>query len=274
MKERMMSPLCLLRLLLPLPAWLLLLGAQVLAGSQVSWGDSHSKLIAMSKQEPFPAESYDGLVGSLVASESTAANRAWIYFTAAYDLWCTNAGSPEMRIRYATKAIEGPLPIPEAIQANVIIGNSISAQHRETHGEAMLAPRRAAAEAYLRALRRAMDSGLPATRPAMPIPKDDWDIPGFKDSSPQFGDAAARKDREDYEARQAYFDKRYQEVRSCDEVHNRTYGVEAAVVRLYSTVPYRTDELSRIAKEILRDDEAAANLVHQVEANIRKRNGQ
>ena len=229
------------------------------------WGAQHSALLGFMRQRPFSSQAYDELLQSLAIAEPVPANRGWIYYTAAYDLWSTGTGDPDLRIGYALRALELPLPVTEAVQANIIVGASIRAKHRDARGEELVEPRKQAAEAYLRAIRRAMDSDLPTTRPV--LPEATWENTGVEDSHPS--------EREEIRRLQERVSLRAERLRlkslasRWDDVHTRTQSAREAIISLYTKFPFRTEELRNAATLILHDDKAVADIVDSVERTRR-----
>jgi hypothetical protein len=237
------------------------------------------------QQEPFPSRDYDERVRCLAQAETIPANRAWIYYTAAHDLFQSGVGEPDLRIGYAAQALDLRLPLIPAVQAHIIIGSSIQMKYRGATGEELVGPRKEAAEAYLRAIRTVMDSDLPATRPV--IPEATWSDPGNEDSVPHSGTVvqpvptwrkpwfmdSLEPDKQGVKAAQERDALRRERVRLhelaalWDDAHIRADSARRAVVSLYTKYPPRTDELRLMAQEIVRDQAFVNALVDEVKAH-------
>ena len=183
--------------------------------------------------------------------------RAAIYYTAAGVYAQTGMLFPQKTIDYCKKSIESiPTDRMADVQMYVYWGDAIQIANAGVTGAALAQARREAVIPYLRGLRVLVALGSNEPEPAPPprVIK-----PGRGTSDPQkIG---------------LYLD--YMAKLESIRVHRRIVSMEDVTTRqiafMYSRLPFATDELRKLAMDIIESEDAVDRLIAAVEVKVRER---
>lgn len=195
----------------------------------------------------------------LTREYSSGADVGRIYFDL-MDLYCqsvrTNSASV---IRYARETLRYPLDDTLKIRAHIYLGDALGLNNRGVRGPLQPEARRDAALAYLDGLKIALAHNIPAQQ----VERPRVDRFSGRVSDPEAYKALLKEREEQLAASQrAVFINHM-------VLHRDTCVMQ--VISLYSREPYDTEELRRIATDVLEDEDAVSDLVEKVTAAIRER---
>lgn len=201
-----------------------------------------------------------------------------IYYHLVEDVYFQSGVSdPASAIKYATKALEYPLSDSQHVQMEHVIGIAIKRQNVRKNGEVPAAARSEIVRPLLEAVKYCLDHKIPAAK--LPRVEDPFPFGRHNPntSGPWLSDEENRKREKVWEEKkrqQNAEQKEYEDalqkregVNKCVEIR---IGCEDLVVSVYAKKPYDTDELRRIAMEIVQDEKAVDALVAKVNAAVQK----
>lgn len=173
-----------------------------------------------------------------------------------------NAGltDPDAAAEYAQRALGLPLDPLTQMQTWVVLGDASQVQYSGVTGNDLARARAVIVRHYLEGIKVAADLGMPNEKTKVPMagfltwrgPPDDPEYLTMKERNDKLVAAG-------------------QEARRANEFFDRRQTLEGQIVFLYTRWPLATDELRRIAKEILENDSAVESLLAKVKAGIDER---
>lgn len=167
---------------------------------------------------------------------------------------------PAKAIEYAKKAIELPQDPWKKVRLYVYWGDTIQVAHRGVHNQELVAARRKAVMPYLLGLKETLQHDLPEVKPDLPG-VDRFDYGGPSDTEEYR--SMIRKHQEQVEAR-----KKAKFQRSM--IQHRDI-LTSQVSTMYSRFPFASNEIEKLANEILEDKVAIERLMSAVNAAVQQR---
>ena len=160
--------------------------------------------------------------------------------------------------RYAEKALEYPLDERNKIRMHIVLGDAAQVENAGVTGQELARVRPAIAHHYLNGLRVALDLGVPREpqeQQYMVLDGDSVDLSG--DMTPKSKEAQVAEPSE---------------VKKINAlVTLRTSGLENSIVFLYSRSPWATEELRKLATQVLDSPDEVQYLVGKVEKAVEER---
>jgi len=187
-------------------------------------------------------------------------DQALIYFTLA-EIYAQSGQRMEKIAAYAEKAVSEGLDPARTMLVYVYWGDSIQLLQGGVgvRGAALAEARRQAVMPYLLGLKVAIDQGVPDQVQEPPILRKPPTGPG----DPATAEAERRRyAREHAQWRLIRFHKKLAQYR---EIHINQ------IAFMYSRLPFATDELESLARDVLKDDAAVDRLMARVQERIQKR---
>lgn len=208
---------------------------------------------------------------SLLSQYKDAKNIGRIYYHLTDMYVQSGMTDPESAIKYAKKTMEYPIASFERIRIGHIVAGALIRQNAGQKGENLAGARRQIVLPLLEAIKYSLEIKLPDQKP-QPTNK----IQTFHnmtyienpDESPEVKKAREEqiKKIDDDMKKQVDENAKNAEIKAC--LRNRKI-CEDTVVSIYSKEPYATEELRRIASEVLGDKDTVNKLVARVDANIK-----
>jgi len=187
-------------------------------------------------------------------------DQAKIYFELAQVEGQSGMQRPEKLIEYVKKALELPIDPSKKVRLYSYWGDAIQTSHRGVHNEELVAARREAVMPYLRGLRETIKYDLPEEVPDLPEFRTvTYDGPTDTDEYQEL----LRKRQEQIEATEKAVLQR-QMIQHRDVITSQ-------ISLMYSRLPLATDELRKLAMEVLGDEAAVNQLMSHVKEQIQKR---
>ena len=164
-------------------------------------------------------------------------------------------------VNYGEKALEYPLEPYKEMHVYIHIGDALNVRDGGASGDEFARARRDIVRPYLEAFRIALDNDVPEERVPLPVMGA---YEGFVvGDSPE----SQRLRREQQEREEQHLAAR-EEAKRINRMFPLRHASEGHVVYLYSREPLATDELRRIAIEMLEDQAAVDSVIAKVESNI------
>ena len=164
---------------------------------------------------------------------------------------------PTKVAEYCEKALSYPLKITKACQLYVYWGESLEAKHSDSKSDIFVAVRRQIVMPYLTGLKLVLDNQTTREIQEPPaVGKYRYDGPT---SDPQYRKMLKKHKDEISKRKRVILQNKLVEYRKV---------FTSKCVALYSRKPFATDELERIAIDILKNREAVKELVTEVKAGI------
>lgn len=175
-----------------------------------------------------------------------------IHFAACQTICSSGLRNPDGAIRHAREALSYPISPSLQMRAYLLRGDACRVKNRGTNGRDKAHGRVEAARFYLAGIRVGLEHDAPNERVPLPsvmsydVPKND---PGYE--------AIVEEHRRQLAARR--------EAEALDELATCRSDLEGQLVDLYARRPFVSKELSKLAMEILEDQEAVNYLMDKVE---------
>ena len=220
---------------------------------------------------------YEGATALLEKYSDNSAVKGRIYLEVLKNHALSGLTHPQEAIEYAKKAEQFSLsPVDEA-QLYLSWGDAIQFTHPGAKGEQLRKTRREAATKYLKSMKVVLDNKFPKTLPPKPVPPEEIyshenvviNIPD--DASPEMR-KQLQQNKEELEARQRIRDEYWRAKEEWEyqkEVLARKDYSRDLIVKLYTTLPYDTPELEKLATEVLGDSEMVEDVVKRTKARIK-----
>lgn len=167
---------------------------------------------------------------------------------------------PAKTAEFSEKALGYPLDPVKQLQLYVYWGDAIQVAHRGVRNQELVVARRKAVMPYLEGLKEALDHNLPEEKPELP------GVGRFRYSGPQDSEQyreLIRKHQAQVEARKlAKFQR--------DMIQHRD-ALTGQISYMYSRFPFASEEIEKLATEVLQDENAVERLMSAVNAAVQKR---
>ncbi|MHC4086323.1 MAG: hypothetical protein ACYSWZ_11345 [Planctomycetota bacterium] len=167
---------------------------------------------------------------------------------------------PTKAIEYAKKALELPQDPWEKVRLYIYWGDTIQVAHRGVHNQELVTARRKAVIPYLHGLKETLQYDLPEVKPDLPG-VDRFDYGGPSDTEEYR--SMIRKHQEQVEARKK---AKFQRAM----IRHRAV-LTSQVSTMYSRFPFASNEIEKLANEILEDKVAVDRLMSAVNAAVQQR---
>lgn len=191
--------------------------------------------------------------------------QAKIYYQLAHVEGQSGLQRPEIAMKYIEKGLKLPLGPDLRPQLYMYWGNAIEVQHRGVHGNDLHGPRREAAIKYLLGSKQSLDLQSQIVT-ANPDQNEET-----SNSSPRTAEGLLRPGP-DNKAIGAKAHSEWRNKKRIERLSGFDEAFEIQVVYLYSRRPFNTNELKKLAQEILKDyPETVQKLIDHVENAIQER---
>jgi hypothetical protein len=206
-----------------------------------------------------PFEAVEKKADVLLKEFSSPEDQALIYFTVAEVYAQSGQVMPQKTSEYAKKAVSAGLDPTRSMLAYLYWGDSIQVLHRGVGGAALADARREAVMPYLLGLKVAVEQKVPdevQDPPILRVP------PAGPDDS-----AIVKEERRRYAQELARWERTrlYQDLAKYRQLHTEQ------IAYMYSRLPFATNELESLAKDVLKDGAAVDRLLARVKARVRER---
>jgi len=210
-------------------------------------------------------EEVERYASKLLETHSAPDERAQIYYTV-----CVAYASADARryhdkmVEYATKALECPLDPRKRSVMYTYWGDAIQVKHRGVHGPQLAIARRKAVVPYLKGLQDQLQLKLPDEKPELPEWAQERRTEGRQESYEQrLTKAKAKKEA---------FHRVWKRVRFEWKMIDCRNILISQIVFMYTRVPTATEELRKLASQIVKDKNLVDQIVMRVEQGIKDRN--
>lgn len=183
-----------------------------------------------------------------------------IFFMMAHVYAQTGHVRPEQSIKWAKKALEYPLDPEDKQLAYVYWGDAIQLSHRGVRGKQLAVVRREAVVPYLQGLKELLAYELPEG-PSEPAIVESFDWSGPQDTPEYKQQLREYQAQVDAASRTRFVNRmlRYRDMQT------------GQIAYMYSRLPFATNELELLAREILKDNAGVDHLMARVKVRVQKR---
>ena len=193
-----------------------------------------------------PFDEVEKRCDALLQTYTAPEDQARIYYELANVEAQSGHQRPAKSLRYTLKALGLPLEREKRLQLYMYWGSAIGALHRGARGDALKAARKQAAMAYLQGLKEALQYAEEVQKTPLPPP---WE--------PKLSDQRRPLNKRAMTARASAAGKREDLLR---DLTIREMAFQRSLAFLYSRAPFATDELEKLAREVLKDTPAVVRL--------------
>ncbi len=209
-------------------------------------------------------DSFETACAKLLTDYPEPAQQGRIYSFLARIYVQTSAGqfTPAKAGQYAEKALQYPLPLPERVQMYIDCGQSVEMANSGATGQRLAVVRREAVMPYLLGLKEMLPQDLPETAPEFPTGRMGF----YNGDGPQASEEARKHDAEQSDLAAAWESAKLQ-----GDLIVRRDAITDQIEFLYSRMPFATEELNKLANEILQNPAAVERLLSRVKKRIQRR---
>jgi len=244
-------------ILLSTLVWLLILVSAGVAGTLEEKLYEIDKL-RLGKKTPF--DKAEKMCSELLAKYTEPEQQGKIYCQLAEVYAQSGQVRPRKTIEFSEKALEYPLDPVTRLQLYVYWGDAIQVAHRGVRNHELVVARRKAVMPYLHGLKQTLDYNLPQENPDLPaVGKFNYHGPTDSDYYQQL----VRKHQEQVEARKLAMFQR-------DMIQHRD-ALVGQISYMYSRFPFASDEIKKLATQVLQHEGAVESLMSAVNAAVQKR---
>jgi len=197
-----------------------------------------------------PFDEVEKRCDALLQTYTAPEDQARIYYQLARVGAQSGLQRPAKAIEYVEKALDLPVDREGRVQLYMYWGCAIEVDHRGVLGEALRRARKQAAIPYLQGLRETLQYADEVQK--LPLPPR-WE--------PTLSDLRRKLDKNAMTARSHAMRKR---ERLLERLTRHQTSFEGQLAFLYSRVPFATDELEKLARELLQDEAAVDHLMARV----------
>jgi len=193
-----------------------------------------------------PFDEVEKRCDALLQTYTAPEDQARIYYELAHIEAQSGHQRPAKSLRYTLKALDLPLEREKRLRLYMCWGSAIGASHRGARGDALRAARKQAAMAYLHGLKETLQYAEEVRKAPLPPP---WE--------PKLSDQRRPLNKRAMTARACAAGKREDLL---EDLTIREVAFQRSLVFLYSRVPFATDELEKLAREVLQDEPTVVRL--------------
>jgi len=207
-----------------------------------------------------PFEEVERRCAELLERYKDPSEQGKIYFELAQVEGQSGLQHPQKLIKYINEALARPLDPVKRVRLYIYWGDVIQVSHGGVRGRELATVRRKAVMPYLNGLKEQLEYDLPEVEPEIPgIRVFNYDGP--KDTK-EYQDLVRERQKQIKAREEAIFQR--------DMIEHRDV-LTSQISLMYSRLPFATDELESLAKDVLKDDAAVDRLMARVQERIQKR---